>query len=160
MNDRQYGMKFVGLVAHECDVCDEVTNDVGLYAWSHNGTGERVIDFRYCLNCAPHKMPVSEDAADAYNAHIAALQREGNARVTPIIVDKADLNTVELVRLASACETFIPPEGRPVITHENLRYVTWSAMEKALKDWEQQTTDPNNYDIIIKVRNAAKGLSP
>jgi hypothetical protein len=159
MNDRQYGMKFVGLVAHECDVCDEVTNDVGLYAWSHKDTGKRVIDFRYCLGCAPMRMPVSEDAADAYNEHIAALQDEGSAAVVPVILERADLNTIERVRLAAACEMFIPPTGRPVITYDNLHYVTWSAMEKALALWLEQTADPNNRDIIAKVRKAAKELT-
>jgi hypothetical protein len=159
MNEKEYGMKFVGLVAHECDVCDEVTNDVGLYAWSHKDTGDRIIDFRYCLGCAPAKLPVNEDGADSYNRHIAALQKEGNAAVTIVIIEKAGLDTVETVRLAAACETFIPPHGRPVITYDNLHYVTWSAMEKALKDWEQQTTDPINYDIIIKLRKVAKELS-
>ena len=73
-----YHMKFVGLVAHECDVCEEVTNDVGLYSWEHKKTGDQAISFRYCSQCSGKHLPNTMSGRTAHLNHYAALCAEGN----------------------------------------------------------------------------------
>jgi len=79
-------------------------------------------------------------------------------KLTPNIIDKADLGIVELVWLAAAMEAFLPREQRPLISVESVFFVPWPAMEAALDKWEDGETDPNHLDVIHKVRAAAELL--
>jgi hypothetical protein len=77
MAERNWGTKFDGLFAHECDVCEEVTNDVARYTWSHRHSGESVLAFFYCYECAVQCVPGSPTGRSAVDAHKAMLLPTG-----------------------------------------------------------------------------------
>jgi len=77
--------------------------------------------------------------------------------VTPIL-NAASLGIVELVWLTAATDSFMPREGREILSVETVYLVTWEQMAPALDKWEKQTDDPNHLDVIHKVREAAESL--
>lgn len=70
-----FGTTFLGLMAHPCDSCDGVTNDVGLYRWGHQmDTNEG--HMQYCPECAARLVPKTPSGIWALAEHAAALTVE------------------------------------------------------------------------------------
>ncbi len=74
-----FGLTFLGLMAHPCDACDGVTNDVGLYRLGHPNQNWSEVHTQYCPECAAKRVPRIPGGTRALSEHVAALKVEEEA---------------------------------------------------------------------------------